>query len=54
MLKRSLVSLLWVVIALFVASPAFAQSTSAALSGRVTDATGAPLAGAEVSIFPYA
>jgi outer membrane receptor for ferrienterochelin and colicin len=31
-------------------APAFAQSTSAAISGRVTDASGAPVAGAEVIV----
>ncbi len=31
-------------------APAFAQSTSAAISGRVTDASGAPVAGAEVVV----
>lgn len=37
-------------IAALAAAPVFAQSTSAAISGRVTDATGNPVAGAEVTI----
>jgi hypothetical protein len=35
---------------LLAASPSFAQNTSAAMSGRVTDANGAPVAGATVDI----
>ena len=37
-------------IAAFAAAPVFAQSTSAALGGRVVDANGQPVAGAEVTI----
>ena len=37
-------------IALATATPVFAQSTSSGLAGQVTDASGAPVAGAEVTI----
>src|SRR6266571_2704627 len=51
MFKRSnYVSLLWLVLALFAAAPLFAQSTSSALTGRVTDEKGAPIAGVQVEI----
>ena len=41
---------LWLLVTLFAATTAFAQNTSSALSGRVTDATGKPVAGAAVEI----
>ena len=37
-------------VAALAAAPAFAQSTSAGVGGVVTDASGAPVAGAEVVI----
>lgn len=37
-------------LALATATPAFAQSTSSGVTGQVTDASGAPVAGAEVTI----
>ncbi len=37
-------------LALAAATPAFAQSTSSGIGGQVTDASGAPVAGAEVTI----
>ena len=41
MLKRTGVqAVLWLLLALFAATPAFAQSTSAAIAGRVTDTDG--------------
>lgn len=47
--KRSALAI-GVTLALAASAPVFAQSTSAALSGRVTDPSGAPLAGATVEI----
>lgn len=41
---------LWLMLALFAAMPAFAQNTSSAISGRIVDETGAPVAGATVEI----
>jgi hypothetical protein len=41
---------LWLLLTLFAASPAFAQSTSAALAGTVTNADGSPTAGASVEV----
>jgi outer membrane receptor for ferrienterochelin and colicin len=49
MFKRTALAL-GVVAALSVAAPVFSQSTSASLSGRVTDPSGAPIAGASVEI----
>jgi outer membrane receptor for ferrienterochelin and colicin len=49
MLKRTAVAL-GVMAALATGAPVFAQSTSAALSGRITDPAGAPVAGAAVEI----
>lgn len=49
MFKRTALAL-GVMAAMAAGAPAFAQSTSAALSGRVTDPSGAPLAGATVEI----
>lgn len=49
MLKRTAL-VLGVVAALSVAAPVFSQSTSAALSGRVTDPSGSPVAGATIEI----
>lgn len=49
--KRLRVRVLPLVLAsLLASSPTFAQNTSAAMSGRVTDANGAPVAGATVEI----
>jgi outer membrane receptor for ferrienterochelin and colicin len=49
MLKRTALAL-GVIAALTSGAPVFAQSTSAALTGRITDPSGAPLAGASVEI----
>ncbi len=49
MLKRTALAL-GVMAALTIGAPVFAQSTSAALNGRITDPSGAPLAGASVEI----
>lgn len=49
MLKRTALAF-GVMAALGAGAPVFAQSTSAALSGRVTDPSGAPVAGATVEI----
>lgn len=49
MFKRTALAL-GVMAAMAAGAPAFAQSTSAALSGRITDPSGAPLAGATVEI----
>ncbi|MFN7552246.1 MAG: carboxypeptidase regulatory-like domain-containing protein [Pseudomonadota bacterium] len=49
MLKRTALAL-GVMAAMTAGAPVFAQSTSAALTGRITDPAGAPLAGATVEI----
>jgi outer membrane receptor for ferrienterochelin and colicin len=49
MLKRTALTL-GVMAALATGAPVFAQSTSAALNGRITDPAGAPVAGASVEI----
>jgi len=41
---------LWLMLALFAATPAIAQNTSAAISGRIVDESGAPVSGATVDI----
>jgi hypothetical protein len=49
--KRLRVRVLPLVLAsLLASSPSFAQNTSAAMSGRITDASGSPVAGATVEI----
>ncbi len=41
---------LWLMLSLFAVMPAFAQNTSSAISGRIVDETGAPVAGVAVDI----
>jgi len=50
MLKRNRLSLALAAAVMFTVGPALAQSTSAALGGRVTDPKGGPIAGAQIEI----
>ena len=42
--------LAWVLASMFLVPSAFAQNTSAAASGRVTDGAGHPVAGAKIEV----